>query len=199
MKPGASRITAHRYPDQGWAWVVAFSCCFINAVIFGIFRTYGVIFVSIIETYNVSRETASWPFSLCLTVFHMTGLISGALSTYFTTRSICITGCFVAAIGVSLCYFTTSILQVAVLIGIVKGFGMGLVGTQTPVIINQYFDRYRATASGIALAGGTIGSFIFPPLVKYFIVKYSLHGAFLILGGKLLSRETVGVNCVRFK
>ena len=61
---------------------------------------------------------------------------------------------------------------------------MGLVGTQTPVIINQYFDRYRATASGIALAGGTIGSFIFPPLVKYIIVEYSLHGAFLILGGE---------------
>ena len=103
-----------------------------------------------------SRETASWPFSLCLKIFHMTGLISGALSTYFTTRSICIAGCFVAAIGASLCYFTTSIFQVAILIGVVKGLGMGLSGTQTPEIINQYFDRHRATVRGIVLAGDFI-------------------------------------------
>ena len=67
------------------------------------------------------------------------------------------------------------------------GFGYGLIGTQTPVIINQYFSKYRATASGIALAGGTIGSFLFPPLVKFILFEYSLHGCFLILGGFVLN------------
>lgn len=69
-----TKIVLHHTPDQGWAWVVAFACCFINAIIFGIFRTYGVIFVAVLKSYDVSRETASWPFSLCLTVFHMTGM-----------------------------------------------------------------------------------------------------------------------------
>lgn len=70
---------------------------------------------------------------------------------------------------------------------------MGLVGTQTPVIINQYFVKYRATATGIALAGGTLGSFVFPPLVKYMIVEYSLHGCFLILGGITLNTLPVAL------
>lgn len=70
---------------------------------------------------------------------------------------------------------------------------MGLVGTQTPVIINQYFVKYRATATGIALAGGTLGSFVFPPLVKYIIIEYSLHGCFLILGGIMMNTIPVAL------
>ena len=54
------------------------------------------------------------------------------------------------------------------------------------MIINQYFNKYRATASGLALAGGTIGSFIFPPLARVIIFEYSLRGCFLILGGIIL-------------
>ena len=54
------------------------------------------------------------------------------------------------------------------------------------MIINQYFKKYRATASGIALAGGTIGSFILPPLARLIIEEYSLKGCFLILGGIIL-------------
>ena len=117
-----------------------------------------------------------------------------------------------------MCYFTTSVIQVGVLIGFFKGivvpdlnaslvivfkpslftnllqgFGMGLVGTQTPVIINQYFVKYRATATGIALAGGTLGSFVFPPLVKYIITEYSLRGCFLILGGIMLNTIPVAL------
>ena len=59
--------------DQGWAWVICFSCAFLNAVIYGIFRSYGVIFVEILNHFQVSRETASWPFSLCMTITHLTG------------------------------------------------------------------------------------------------------------------------------
>lgn len=54
------------------------------------------------------------------------------------------------------------------------------------MIINQYFNKYRATASGIALAGGTIGSFILPPLARLIIYEYSLKSCFLILGGIIL-------------
>lgn len=68
-----TRIVAHHTPDQGWSWVIALSCCCINAIIFGIYRSFGVLYVALLQTYNVSRESAAWPFSLCLTVFHMTG------------------------------------------------------------------------------------------------------------------------------
>lgn len=68
-----------------------------------------------------------------------------------------------------------------------------MIGTQTPVIINQYFSKYRATASGFALAGGTIGSFLFPPLVKFILFEYSLHGCFLILAGFVLNTLPVAM------
>lgn len=67
------KIVAHRTPDTGWAWVVAIACFTLNGLVFGVYRTYGVLFVALLKTYGVSRESASWPFSLCLTVMHMTG------------------------------------------------------------------------------------------------------------------------------
>ncbi|KAI1280612.1 Monocarboxylate transporter 5 [Halotydeus destructor] len=200
-----SHIVIHRTPDAGWSWVIVASCFTINAIIFGIYRTYGVLFVALLQTYRISREEAAWPFSLCLTIFHMTGLISGALSSYYTSRQISIIGCLIASAGFAGCFLATSVTHVTILIGIVigagnsivtlvlcdlqvtLGFGYGLIGTQTPVIINQYFSKYRATASGIALAGGTVGSFVFPPLVKVILSEYSLHGCFLILGGIVLN------------
>ncbi len=83
-------------------------------------------------------------------------------------RSIVFFGSFIAAAGISLCYFATSILEITIYIGIIqgindfdesfnkwdfvfKGFGIGLSFMQTPVILAQYFQKFRATATGIKL------------------------------------------------
>ena len=58
---------------------------------------------------------------------------------------------------------------------------------QTPVILAQYFEKYRATATAISYAGGTIGSFIFPPILEYILAEYGLNGSFLIIGGIMLN------------
>lgn len=67
------RIAVHENPDQGLAWLMAFCCFLINAIVFGLLRTYGVLYVTILETYQVNREIASWPFSLCSTTLHLMG------------------------------------------------------------------------------------------------------------------------------
>lgn len=55
--------------------------------------------------------------------------------------------------------------------------------TLVPVIINQYFSKYKSTGAGIACAGATAGSFALPPIVEYAIEEYGLKGAFLMMGG----------------
>lgn len=58
--------------------------------------------------------------------------------------------------------------------------------TLNPVIINQYFKKHKATASGIAYAGASVGSIALPPLTEYLLDEYNLRGCFLILGGIIL-------------
>lgn len=57
----------------------------------------------------------------------------------------------------------------------------------THVVLNQNFSKYRAFALGIAYAGSSVGSFLFPPLSNYFINAYDLDGTFLLLGGIMLN------------
>lgn len=60
-------------PDRGYSWVIVFCCAYIHFALFGLFRSWGVIYVAVISEYHVTREEASWPFSLCSAVFQLIG------------------------------------------------------------------------------------------------------------------------------
>ena len=66
-------LIIHVTPDQGWAWVISIACACINGITFGLVRSYGVIFFTLLDTYKLSREAASWPFCLCTTFTHLSG------------------------------------------------------------------------------------------------------------------------------
>lgn len=51
-------------PDTGRAWVVAFAACIINAILSGISRMIGILYVAVIDTYGVTRAEATLPFAV---------------------------------------------------------------------------------------------------------------------------------------
>lgn len=174
-------------PDAGWSWVIAFSCSYIHLALFGIFRSAGVIFVALLDTYETTREEAAWPFSLCSAIFQLTAPIASIASRYFSVRKICLFGSLIATIGIACCYFAETVLWIIIFYGIIHGLGFGLVAALVPVIVNQYFVRYRATGVGIAFSGGTVSTFVFPVAMEFLLHLYGLQGTFLILGGVVMN------------
>lgn len=67
-----------------------------------------------------------------------------------------------------------------------SGIGVALGNTLFPVIINQYFLKYRATASGLSLSGACVGSFVLPFAVEHMLRNFGLPGTLLITGGFIL-------------
>lgn len=67
------------------------------------------------------------------------------------------------------------------------GIGNGLVITLNPVLIHQHFKQHKATATGIAYAGASVGSFALPPLIEYLLGAYGFKGCFLVLGAIILN------------
>lgn len=55
------------------------------------------------------------------------------------------------------------------------------------LIINQYFDKYRASALGLAYSGDCFGTFAFPVILEHLLETYNIQGTFLILSGILLN------------
>ena len=70
-------VIIHVTPDEGWAWVIALACAMINCITFGLIRSYGVLFFTLRDNYNLSRESASWPFCLCTAFTHLSGEFIG--------------------------------------------------------------------------------------------------------------------------
>lgn len=49
-------------------WLVVASCSLINLILFGIYRSYALLYTALLEDYHITRTQASWPFSLCMTI-----------------------------------------------------------------------------------------------------------------------------------
>jgi len=66
------------------------------------------------------------------------------------------------------------------------GIGFGLVYVPAVIAVGFYFERWRALATGIAVCGSGIGTFLMAPLCTLLISTYGWRGALLIQAGKAL-------------
>ena len=60
------------------------------------------------------------------------------------------------------------------------------------IIVTMYFDTKRSLATGLAVCGAGIGTFIFAPFTSYLIAEYTWRGAFLIYAGIILNCAVCG-------
>ncbi|XP_029837123.4 monocarboxylate transporter 12 [Ixodes scapularis] len=67
--------------------------------------------------------------------------------------------------------------------GIIHGLGYGLSMMTLSVLLNMYFDRYRALTSGIYYSGMSCSGLAFPKFLAYLQDKYGFRGTLLIYGG----------------
>lgn len=76
-------------------------------------------------------------------------------------------------------------------IGIGTGLGFGLIYLPAIVSVTTYFEKYRSLATGIAVCGSGLGTFIFSPLTDYLIKEYGWRGSMMIISAIVL-------NCIFF-
>ncbi|XP_054706322.1 monocarboxylate transporter 12-B-like isoform X2 [Uloborus diversus] len=173
-------------PDEAIGWLIAMSCFFINFIMAGLARTAGVLYVALIDIYGVSRESATTPFSIRVSVRNMTGPLIGLLGQKYGIRKVTTVGGFVAALGSILCYFAPNIFWITMFWGAIHGFGFGLSTVLHMMMIGQYFDKYKASALGLGYSGDCFGTFGFPVIIEFLLATYDVKGTFLILGGLVL-------------
>lgn len=60
-------------PDRGYAWAVAAACFCINFLLVGLARSVAVLYVALVEQYGVSRQQATLPFSIRVSLKNLAG------------------------------------------------------------------------------------------------------------------------------
>lgn len=179
-------------PDGGWGWVVVFASFMINMIADGVAMSFGLLFVDLIEYFDQGKGKTAWVGSLFLSMPLLTGPIASSLTDRYGCRRVCIVGALMAAGGFVASYFSTS-LEFLFLTFSVSGFGLALCYVASIVIVAYYFERRRSLATGLAVCGTGIGTFLFAPLTIYLLDTFAWRGTLLILAGLFLNMVIFGL------
>jgi len=178
-------------PDGGWGWVVVFASFMIHIIADGITYSFGVFLVELISVFEVDRGVISFIPSILVGVTLGSGPIASSLTNRFGCRVVTIAGSVLAATGMAFSVLAKSVAVLYFTVGICTGLGFGLIYLPAIVSVSVYFEKKRAFATGIAVCGSGVGTFIMAPVTKGLIQQFGWEGAMLVTAGLIL-------NCILF-
>jgi MFS family permease len=146
-----------------YGWYVVAAAHILLMLIFGAAYSFGAFFSQIQSNFDAGRFSVASVFSLTAFLYYLVGVFSGSFADRFSTRGVVVTGILFLAAGFFLSSFATQSLHAFLAVFcLFVGLGVGLVYVPTVTTVQRWFIVRRSTASGIALAGTGLGTFIGP-------------------------------------
>ena len=150
------------------------------AVSRGLHGTFGVFFVALIDAFGWSRGATAGAISLAIVFEGICLPFAGGLIDRMGGRKTLMMGGIVLAVGLGLAASISSLWQFYFWVGIVSAAGIALIGMVPHVaIISREFAQRRATALGIAWAGGGVGIVLLVPVTQLMINKWGWSMAYI--------------------
>lgn len=178
-------------PDGGYGWVVVFASFMCNLIVDGIAYTFGIFLEKFVVYYGEPKGKIAWVGSLLAGMYLSAGPVVSALTNKYGCRAVCIAGGLISTASFVLSIFCPTVNSLMIVYGFFGGLGFGLIYLPAVVCVGYYFETKRSLATGIAVCGSGVGTFVFAPLAVYLVDYYGWRGAHLILAGLIL-------NCVVF-
>lgn len=167
-----------RNVDRGYAWVVLAALFFMMSATLGPYRIYGLIFARVTSEGIYTREEASWPVSMIFTVENLVGPFVSVIAYHISYRKSLFIGGLILTLGNGFTTLSSTLWLDTLLLGVVQGIGYAFIFMPFMEIINSYFLRYRNSALGFALCGGTLSIFALSPLFQAILDAYPWRYAY---------------------
>jgi len=179
-------------PDGGFGWFVVLGAFFVNVLCDGTCFSFAIFLDDLQNHFDEAESTIAWVGSSLVGCYLLIGPCAGALADKFGCRVVCMAGAFVASAAIILSIFSPNVYVLIVLYGVMGGVGMGLSYLPSIVIVGLYFEKRRATATGISVCGSGVGCFVIAPLMTTLLQAYGWQGSFLISAGLMLNCAVCG-------
>ncbi|XP_069104322.1 monocarboxylate transporter 5-like [Argopecten irradians] len=174
--------------DRGWAWVVLAATTLITTLYAGVFKSFGLFYVEILEVYDSTVSTTSLISSLQFAFFCiLTVPVMTSLLRHCSIRTCQMAGILVTVAGFGLGSLVHNFELLILTQSILSGLGMALVYPTAIVLIGRYFHGRLGFANGVLMSGYALGGIALPPLIRYILDEYRLEGALLLTAGVLLN------------
>jgi len=146
-------------------WYVVMAAHLLLALIFGAAYSFGAFFGQLQSTFGAGRFSVASIFSLTALIYYATGVIAGSIADRTSTRKVVGAGVMLLALG----FFISSLAgrsmsHFLIAFCSLVGLGVGLVYVPTVTAVQRWFVKNRSKASGLALAGTGLGTFVGPSL-----------------------------------
>jgi MFS family permease len=148
-------------------WRQAGACVVLLAIVSMITSSYSVLAVPLGEEFRPSRMVLMLTMTVLSAVSAAISPFLGHLFDRVSAKLLMGIGIFLLALGYTAVSLTQSFTQVLIVYGVLIAPASILLGPlAATVLLSRWFIKYRGRAIGIAIAGISIGSFIFPPILQ---------------------------------
>ncbi|XP_034824072.1 monocarboxylate transporter 12 [Maniola hyperantus] len=180
-------------PDGGWGWMVVFASFMIHIVTDGMTYSFGVFYAEFLTYFNEDQFKTAWIVSILVGVTLSSGPVSSSFVNRWGCRAVTVAGAVISAVCVVLSAFANNVTTLIFTIGIGAGVGFGMIYLPAIVSVTVWFDRYRSLATGIAVCGSGLGTFLFAPITSALISNYGWRGAMALIGAFILNCIPLGL------
>lgn len=179
-------------------WYVVFAAHLLLALIFGAAYSFGAFFSQIQASFGVGSFSVASVFSLTAFIYYVVGVFSGSLADRVPTRLVVGAGVVLLALG----FFVSSLASASLQLFIVSfcvlvGLGVGLVYVPTVTAVQRWFVKHRSKASGLALAGTGVGTFIGPIAAGLLMQHFSWEATMRIFAAVIVVLGVLAAMLVR--
>ena len=171
-----------------YGWVIV-GVSFVNlAIVFGIWYSFSVFFVAVLQEFGWSRAATAGVFSSFMLVHSLAAVLIGALLDRLGPRIVFPAAACVVALGLLATSRMTALWQFYLWYGVFTPVGVCAIGfIAHSMVLPKWFQRKRGLAIGIAMAGVGLGMQIFVPATQLVISGHGWRSAYVALAVLILA------------
>jgi len=164
-------------------WIVVGAVWVTLAIAFGLYFSFPVFFVALLEEFGWSRGATAAAFSISSIVQGLLSPIIGMLVDRFGPRRVILGGTFLLGGACLLSSRIASLWSLYLVTGVLAAAGVGAVGwVPCGALIARWFARRQGSVMGLAFSGMGVGVLVMGPLAQWLIAAEGWRTAYLVLG-----------------
>ncbi|VVD00897.1 unnamed protein product [Leptidea sinapis] len=180
-------------PDGGWGWMVVLASFLIHIVTDGMTYSFGVFYSEFLNYFNEGKGKTAWIMSILVGVTLSSGPISSSFVNRWGCQTVTVAGALLSSVCIVASAFANNVTTLIFTIGVGAGVGFGFIYLPAIVSVTVWFEKYRSLATGIAVCGSGLGTFLFAPITSALITNYGWRGAMAIIGAFVLNCIPLGI------
>jgi len=170
-----------------YGWIIILIAFITLGMAFGVWYSFSVFFLAIVEDFGWNRADTSSIFSVFIFSHAVMGLITGYLQDRFGPRIVIPLGAFLLAFALLLTSHAHQLWQFYVFYGVCAGAAISLIGfISHSAFVPKWFERKRGLAVGLAMSGIGFGMLLLVPLIEQLISAYGWRSTYRYMAGAVL-------------